>query len=257
MDPYLEHPELWPDVHHGLITAIQELLNQQIRPKYVARVEVRVYMESDDEPDPFVRVPDVNVETRSVHDWYEAQSSNGSVAIAEPEMIRSNDPIRQGRVEIQEVATRKVVTVIEILSYSNKRSGSAGRESFLKKRDEVMESPANWVEIDLLREGIPHSSKLRLKPKRRGEYHVFSSPRKLRPDGKAWPIRLEYPLPVIGIPLKHPDADTPLELHKALALAYDRAAYDATADYAKDPVPPLPPAFAKWSKKLLKQKKVR
>ncbi|MEQ8961940.1 MAG: DUF4058 family protein, partial [Coleofasciculus sp. C2-GNP5-27] len=27
MNPYLENPELWPEVHHWLITAIAESLN--------------------------------------------------------------------------------------------------------------------------------------------------------------------------------------------------------------------------------------
>ena len=37
----LLHPGRWPGVHVNLITAIQELLNRQIRPKYFARVEDR------------------------------------------------------------------------------------------------------------------------------------------------------------------------------------------------------------------------
>ncbi len=64
MDPFLEVPELWPDAHHGLITTIQELLNKKIRPRYVARVEERVYMDSEDEPDRFTWMPDVNVESQ-------------------------------------------------------------------------------------------------------------------------------------------------------------------------------------------------
>ena len=40
-------------------------------------------------------------------------------------------------------------------------------------------------------------------------------------------------------------------------MAYDRAAYDATADYKSAPVPPLTPNLAKWAKKHLKSLKVR
>ncbi len=39
MDPYLEG-YLWPDVHHNLASAIQELPARQISPKYVARVSL-------------------------------------------------------------------------------------------------------------------------------------------------------------------------------------------------------------------------
>lgn len=48
MDPYLESPHLWPDVHHGLITEIQHFLNPRLRPNYFARVELRVYIVSDE-----------------------------------------------------------------------------------------------------------------------------------------------------------------------------------------------------------------
>ena len=48
---------------------------------------------------------------------------------------------------------RLVVTVIEILSPTNKVAGSRGRESYETKRQEVMRSPSHLVEIDLLRRG--------------------------------------------------------------------------------------------------------
>ncbi len=43
MDPYLESPTLFPDVHHGLISHIQKALNPALRPPYVARVELRLH----------------------------------------------------------------------------------------------------------------------------------------------------------------------------------------------------------------------
>ncbi len=79
----------------------------------------------------------------------------------------------------------------------------------------------------------------------------------LRPKGRVWPIRLQSPLPVVGIPLRKPDADAPLDLQKALEMVYDRGAYDLKLDYTKPPFPALPPALARWSNKMLKQKKLR
>lgn len=38
VDPYLETPDIWPDVHHELISQIQGVLNSLLRPLYVARV---------------------------------------------------------------------------------------------------------------------------------------------------------------------------------------------------------------------------
>jgi hypothetical protein len=44
MDPYLETPEIWPDVHHEKISEIRAALNPRLTPRYVARVELRVYI---------------------------------------------------------------------------------------------------------------------------------------------------------------------------------------------------------------------
>ncbi len=41
MDPWLEHPDLWPDVHNSLITAIRDELIPMVLPRYVVRVESR------------------------------------------------------------------------------------------------------------------------------------------------------------------------------------------------------------------------
>ncbi len=42
MDPYLEDPSLWPDLHQRLITYIAEALQPQVRPKYIARIGERI-----------------------------------------------------------------------------------------------------------------------------------------------------------------------------------------------------------------------
>src|SRR5262245_13800985 len=61
MDPYLEHPALWPSVHARLIVALADQLGPKIRPRYVASVEDRVFIESADQE----RVPDVLVQKAS------------------------------------------------------------------------------------------------------------------------------------------------------------------------------------------------
>ena len=45
MDPYLEHPDLWSDVHHRLITTLADTLGPQVRPRYVVRVDFHAYRE--------------------------------------------------------------------------------------------------------------------------------------------------------------------------------------------------------------------
>ena len=44
MDPYLEHPALWPDVHHGLIEELRNAMAPRLRPRYRVTVEERVYV---------------------------------------------------------------------------------------------------------------------------------------------------------------------------------------------------------------------
>lgn len=48
MDPWLEHPSLWPDVHNSLIAAIRDELSPRIAPDFVARLEQRTYILQQD-----------------------------------------------------------------------------------------------------------------------------------------------------------------------------------------------------------------
>lgn len=157
-------------------------------------------------------------------------------------------------IEIRDVDTRSIVTVIEVVSPSNTMPGSASRKSYLEKRQDVMRSTIHWVEIDLLR-GKPILERHvyeRLVPH---DYCVHVSPVGQRPKGRIWTIRLDDRLPVVGIPLRTPDADAPLDLQAVLATAYDLAGYDLTVDYAKEPIPPLTKAQALWAKKLLPKRR--
>jgi hypothetical protein len=102
MDPYIEHPEVWPGVHLLLIAALSESLAPQLRPNYTVSVEVRMY-ETTDEQSLLVGIPDVVVREK------------------------------QGFLEVREVATKAVVTAIELLSPVNKRAGT-GRQTYETKR---------------------------------------------------------------------------------------------------------------------------
>jgi hypothetical protein len=64
MDPYLESPNIWPDVHAKLISEIQTALSPALRPEYVVRVELRVYITDEDDPARHVIVPDLRIEEK-------------------------------------------------------------------------------------------------------------------------------------------------------------------------------------------------
>jgi hypothetical protein len=52
MDPYLEDPLVWPDVHASFIVYLREHLRPLLRPRYVITVESRVFVEG---PEPTTR----------------------------------------------------------------------------------------------------------------------------------------------------------------------------------------------------------
>jgi Protein of unknown function (DUF4058) len=260
MDPYLENPGLWPDVHVTLITGYRDMLAAQLRPKYVVRVEERVYIanEYDDTLKPQLRIPDVEVAISpgSEEHAFALRGETSQLEVAEPVVATTwfEEEIHEAFLKIIDVASRDVVTVIEVLSPTNKVPGSPGFESLERKRREVMYSPSHWVEIDLLRgkRTVPV-------PKKAGphEYLVHVSKKGMRPRGLLFPIRLPQRLPVIPIPVKAGDPDARLDLQAALDPIYDRAGYDLDIDYRREPNPPLSGELAAWADELLRSKGVR
>ena len=156
IDPYLEHPDLWPGLHLYLTVKMADLLSPQLSPKYFVSLQVRMYEEKDIES-LFADIPDVSVLSEKSQ-VKTSNSTESQVAVIEPSTkpITVTLPIpitiRQGYLEIQEVATKEVVTTIEILSPSNKRGGK-GRKVYQKKREKILDSLTNFIEIDLLRHG--------------------------------------------------------------------------------------------------------
>src|ERR1700722_13802127 len=58
MDPYLEDSHLWPGVHASLIVYIRDFLQPLLRPRYLAAIEERVYLqgtETERSPDVWIR----------------------------------------------------------------------------------------------------------------------------------------------------------------------------------------------------------
>ncbi|PMP78940.1 MAG: hypothetical protein C0183_15255, partial [Roseiflexus castenholzii] len=42
MDPFLEAPDLWPDVHTRLIVGISDVLAEKLSPRFIVAVEQRL-----------------------------------------------------------------------------------------------------------------------------------------------------------------------------------------------------------------------
>ena len=250
MDPYLESPVHWPDVHHELMSVARELLNQSLRPRYHVRVEQRVYVSDETDPGRKAIIPDLQVIAGHTDSSWSGKSAHFGTSVCEPVVLTTliEDEIHEARLEIIDANRQAVVTVIEILSPANKIVGSRGRASYEQKRKEVMTSSTHLVEIDLLRDG-DHLHCRELLPE--ADYYVHVSRRGHRPRGTVWPILLPQRLPVISIPLNSDDPDAMLDLQTVLNTAYDRAAYDMVVDYRLDPVPPLTGQLIEWANALL------
>ena len=158
MDPYLESPHLWPDVHHELISQIRTTLAPCLRPHYVARVELRSYFMDADDPGLELIIPDVRIEESGAHVAKKPKATNGTaIAVAEPEAVPFlfDDEIKEARLEVRHLDSKALVAIIEVLSPANKIRGSRGRQSFMDKRRDTVGSEIHWIEIDLLRGRVP------------------------------------------------------------------------------------------------------
>lgn len=247
MDPYLEDPEIWSGVHASFLAAILEQLSPLLRPKYVVRFEERVYVTSEEDPGYGTIVPDLQISELNVA--ARPARSSASLVIAEPMKVELVDPeIRETYLVVRTPRDREIVTVIELLSPTNKVLNSFGRESFLKKRREVMSGTANWLEIDLLRGGVRTANFPRGSD---ADYQVYLSRAGKRRIAEIWQIGLRERLPIVAVALKADDADVPLDLQAALNLTIERGSYDLDTDYSRDPVPPLEKEQMAWARELI------
>lgn len=151
------------------------------------------------------------------------------------------DVERQSFVEIRDRRTRQVVTVIELLSPSNKRAGR-DREQYLQKRAALLSAPSHFIEIDLLRGG----ARMPMADLPDCDYCVMVSRAEVRPVGGCWPISLTETLPTIPVPLHAPDPDARLDLQQLVHRIYDAARYGAHI-YEGAPDPPLTLQQRAWA----------
>jgi hypothetical protein len=151
MDPYLEHPALWPDVHNSLIAAIRDAIAPLVAPRYYVGLERRAYQLKPDDL-ALIGIADVAVITPRATEFVGPLAPAG-VAMPEVE-VPMIDEVGENFLEVHEVGSGTLVTVLELLSPVNKLHGQ-GRQDYERKRDQVFRSRTNLVEVDLLRAGEP------------------------------------------------------------------------------------------------------
>jgi hypothetical protein len=257
MDPFLEDPVLFPDLHDSAATYLREMLQARLPAHYYAALGSRIYVE---ESRRYI-TPDVDVLRKGNGATSTGQASAGAAVAtrSEPLVVRVvPEEIRETFVEIYARDGRRLVTVIELLSPRNKTPGEAGFELYRQKQKEILGGKTHLVEIDLLRCGrhttaVPEAVLMQ----RAGapEYHVcvrrFDAPM----DYFIYPARLQDPLPEIAVPLLADEGAVPLDLQVLLSRCYDAGRYDLRVPYAGPvPSPALTTQQAAWVSNVLRDK---
>jgi len=253
MDPYLERRDLFPDLHGSLIFCLKEHLQSRLPEPYYASSSRRTWVEVSEryvEPELDVVIP---------RDISNTQPGAGAaVAVAErsePVVVRvEQDEWRENSLDIfiGPRRERRLVTSIEVLSPSNKTPGNKGRGLYLQKQQEVLESRAHLIEIDLLRYGthttaVPHDW-LRHQVGA-FDYHVCSHQYDVPNEFNIYPIRLEQSLPLIKVPLLPGDGSVEVDLQAVYNRAYDAGPYRREIDYANElPDPLLDEQQTRWAR---------
>lgn len=252
MDPYLEAH--WRDVHASLVIYIRDALQDSLPAELRARVEERVVLETPEGLGGGL-FPDVRVIE------FRTRQRKGPTAGAEAEEVAESlvvetdrEPMTEGFIQVIDIGSgNRVVTVLEVLSPSNKTPGE-GMEQYRRKQRELLRSDTNLVEIDLLRGGkhvlaVPLES---IPPGQRTPYMVCARRAWLPGKAEIYPIPLSRRLPNLKVPLREADAEVAVDLQALLELCYRRGRYEGDLNYAVDPEPPLTGRDAEWADDLLR-----
>lgn len=247
MDPWLEHPSLWGDVHFRLIAAIASYLSPLVAPQYYVAVGTHTYITTQSAPT--VRYPDVGIVETSAGGILQPTSVGFPVLLAEPVMVEVPlaNTVDEAYLEIREPTSGDVITAIEVLSPFNKRPG-AGREKYLQKRLEIFSTYTHLVEIDFLRAwqpmpfaGIAKASHYRILV-RRGEEGS---------QARLYPFNVQDAIPRFPLPLQVGDAEPIIDLGELIKQIYREARYGLRLDYSQQSTPALAEADTKWAAQIL------
>lgn len=200
MDPFLEHPAVWPSFHRHLVAAVYQMLLPGLVDRYRARVSPRTYTS---EVVLFTSV------TKEAH--------------------------AEEYIEIRSRTDGRLVTLVEVTTIGN-RTTTAGKGAYLVTRAAAQAERAGVVEIDLVTQGRPPVDLDRsgLPP----YDHTVCVTRGGTPDRhEIYACSVRKRLPKFKLPLAADDRDTVLDLQLAFARAYETGRFDKQVDYSK-PLPP-------------------
>src|SRR5437762_2971112 len=122
MDPFIESSGIWGDFHASLLAAIRADLNAHLPKGYAASIELYVWADEGKSPRATtLSEPDVHVRESQWRDV--GQPSTATITahstIVLPELRRK----KRRFLKVVDIRTRQVLTVVEVLSPSNKKTG--------------------------------------------------------------------------------------------------------------------------------------
>lgn len=258
MDPFLERAELFPSLHDTLIIYLKALIQPLLPPNYFATTGQRIILSRTDR----WSLPDLEVlhepqPAPAVHSRRRKRSTKPTTPVV-VEVDWEEEREIYLDIYVGRRPRRELVTSIEILSPSNKRSGTDAHRKYLRKQAEMLLGPVHLLEVDLLRCG-DHVTGVPLEPlrERAGSYdyhvclHRFDRPAEFQ----VHPFRLEDRLPTIAIPLLPTDPPIVVRLQPVFDRAWDDSAYEKQVNYQNldELVPPLNESQREWAASLLRR----
>ena len=173
-----------------------------------------------------------------------------------------DEAIRHHFVEIRDATDEhRLVTLIEILSPSNKRAGP-DRDAYARKHARssraVPASSRSTCSAPAVAScpmtGSPTTSTGGSRVPPTSSSSARRGRRKEVGYGyRIYPIGLREGLPCVGVPLKAEIPDVLLDLQYAFDRLYDEGPYRRAVDYARPPDPPLLGEEAAWAEELLRE----
>ena len=254
MNPYLESARLWREVHNSLIAVMKSFLRRTLPFRYSVIMEERIGIGNDpgQEPPAHYGRPDLSIRNRGVRERALAPyQTEGRITATLP---WTGETPREWYITIGERSQEDPVTVVEVLSPSNKRPGGHGRSQYLEKRERIIEGATHLVEIDLVRVGRPMPVE---GYDGDAPYRNLISRWPVRPEVDLYPFRLQTPIPDVPVPLLEGDDDAVVPLGALLDDMYEQDYYVNYVNYSGDPEGPLSDDDRRWIDRLLREKGLR
>jgi hypothetical protein len=251
VDPYIEAQGRWEGFHARFVPYCGDALNEVLPDHYVADLGERVQLVDLAREQPKEVLPDVLVVRESRKSVAGSrQAKRGGTSLLEPVRIplpQVKAEVRDVWIEIRRLPERTPVTLIEVLSPTNKTGD--GFYEYNHKRRAAIEQEVHLVELDLLIRGERLPMDRPLPP---GDFHAVVSRFEERPDCDVYSWTLRDALPPIPIPLARPDPDVLLDLGPVFALVYERGRYARLLDYSVPPSTVKKAADRTWAQRIAK-----